>query len=452
LAKAVVLKGESMRKPKSIANLLGIAVLLTVSAVAILLLARRAELASAPASAPPPVTVSPLPAYSTRGRGTMTVDGPGCCDGVVFPSAFEMDYEADELSGSVRITRLQAALADMDITFRFLIFETGRVQIRCGVARSESVIAGNADGSGNLTIAAGAATLSGQSVQTREASGDCGGGRSTISLTNNSPITGLLDPAGNHVTITGAFTTTTEGRTYNVTLNLAGEYTNHPPVALIGVEGVGLEAFAQGGCPAVMNGGNPPEPSVEANDPAGLKMVLRSFSRDPDGPWSGADIQMDQWFHGRDSEPTKFIGESRRFGPMLFEFGSMHHLTLQTTDRAGVSSTSDCNFRVVDRTPPTVTAPVSTVIDATLVDGATPITSPALRSFLASAIATDLGDAAPIRLPPLLNGNVVKDDTLFPIDPAGPPEEWLNVTFRFADRFGNVGSTTSSVRVIAPKK
>jgi hypothetical protein len=441
-----------MRIRKTLMYPFGIALLLTVSTIAILMLARRAELASAPPSTPPPATVAPIPAYSTRGRGTMTVDGPGCCDGVVFPSTFEMDYEADELSGMVRITRLQASLADMDITFRFLIFETGRVKIRCGVARSESVIAGNADALGNLTIAAGAATLAGQSLQTREASGGCGGGLSTIALTNNGPITGLLDPASNHVSIAGAFATTTEGRTYNVTLNLAGEYTNHPPLAQIGVEGAGLEAFAQGGCPAVMNGGNPPEPTVEANDPAGLKMYLRSFSRDPDGPWGGADILLDQWFYARDSESLNFIGESRRFGPRLFEFGLMHHLTLQTTDRAGVSDTSECSFRVVDSTPPFVNPPAYTVIDASVVGGATPITSPALRTFLAGAVATDIGDAAPIRLPPLLNGNVVKDNTLFPIDPAGPPEEWLSVTFRFADRFGNVGSSTSSVRVIAPKK
>lgn len=441
-----------MRTRKSLANLFGTAVLLAMSAVTILLLARRAELASAPASPPPPAAVASIPVYSTRGRGTMTVEGPGCCDGVVFPSTFEMDYDVDEPSGTVRITRLQAALADMDINFRFLIFETARVQIRCGVARNESVISGTTDASGNLTIAAGVATLSGESVETRDASGECGDRGSSITLTNNVPITGTLDPAGNHISITGAFATTTEGRTYDVTLNLTGEYTNRPPVAVFGVEGVGLEAFSQGGCPAVMNGGNPPEPTVEANDPAGLKMYLRSFSRDPDGAWAGGDILFNQWFYARGSEPIKFIGESRRLGPMLFEFGSVHHLTLQTTDRSAVSSTSDCRFRVVDTTPPSVTPPPFTLIDASVVGGATPITSAALRTFLAGALAVDAGDSTPIPLPPLLNGKEVNDHTLFPIDPAGPPEEWLSITFRFADKFGNVGSAVSSVRVIAPKK
>lgn len=439
-------------KSKSPANLFGIVVLLSVSAVAILLPARRPAFASLAPYTPPPAASVPVPTYSTRGSGTMTVDGPGCCDGVVFPSTFEMDYEADEPAGSVRLTRLSAALADMDVTFHFLIFETGRVQIRCGMVRNESAIVGSADAAGNFTIPAGAATLSGQSLQTRDASGDCGGYNSEITLTNNAPITGRLDPVSNEVSITGAFATTTEGRTYNVTLNLRGEYTNHPPLALFGVEGAGLEAFAQGGCPAVMNGGNPPEPTVEANDPAGLKMYLRSFSRDPDGAWSGADLQMDQWFQARDLEPIKFIGESRRLGPMLFEFGVMHHLTLETTDRAGVSATSNCSFRVVDRTPPAVTPPPFTVIDASVVAGATPLTSPALRNFLAIASATDAGDAVPMPLPPLLNGKEVKDDTLFPVDPAEPPDEWLSVTFRFVDKFGNVGAATSSVRIIAPKK
>jgi hypothetical protein len=74
-----------------------------------------------------------------------------------------------------------------------------------------------------------------------------------------------------------------EGNDYNLTLEMSGTYVNRPPRARFGVMGRHLEAFAQGGCPAVLNAGNPPEPVIEANDPAGLKMSLRSLSYDPDG-------------------------------------------------------------------------------------------------------------------------------------------------------------------------
>ena len=376
----------------------------------------------------------------------MAVNGEGCCDGVPFPGTFEMDYEVDEAAGRVEITRLSAALADMDITFHFLIFETGRVKVRCGTARSASPIEGSVDAFGNVTIAAGAATLTGEAFQRREEGGECGGGSSAITLTNNAPLTGLLNPASNRLSLSGAFTTVTEGHTYDVRLDMTGEYVNRPPVAVFGAEGRGLEAFAQGGCPAVMNWGNPPEPTVEANDPAGLKMYLRSFSFDPDGAWSGADLFLDQWFHGRDSGPLKFIGESRRLGPAYFEFGPVHHLKLETTDRAGVTDVSPCDFRVVDTTPPAVTAPAAAEVGASVYGGATPSTSDALRKFLDGASAADAADLWPSPLPPLLDGEKVTDETFFP---AGV---WLKVTFRFADRFGNLGSSDSYVRVYAPQK
>ncbi|HEX8556755.1 MAG TPA: hypothetical protein VF668_01560 [Pyrinomonadaceae bacterium] len=408
--------------------------------------ARR--VASSPPAPPPPPTASgaPAPVYRARGSGSMAVDGPGCCDGVTFPGTFEMDYEVDEAAGRVSITRLYAALADVDITFRFLIFETGRVQVRCGVARSESPIVGSADAFGNLTVAAGAATLSGEAFDRREAGGECGGGSSSVTLTNNAPLTGLLDPASNRLSISGVFTTVTEGHAYDVRLDMSGEYVNRPPVAVFGVEGPGLGAFAQGGCPAVWNSGNPPEPTVEANDPAGLKMYLRSFSHDPDGAWRGSDLLLDQWRHGRDSGPEKFIGESRRLGPLSFEFGPVHHLRLETTDRLGATSVSTCGFRVVDRTPPAVTAPAPKEVPASVKGGATPATSDALKKFLKGAFVVDIVDPWPSPLPPLLNGKEVTDNTLFPTG------DWLTVTFRYVDKSGNVGSSKSSVRVYAPQK
>lgn len=378
----------------------------------------------------------------------MTVDGPGCCDGIVFPATFQMDYETDS-SGAVRINRLYSSLADMDLRFHFLIFETAHVQIRCGAVENTSVIDATRDSFGGLTIAAGAATLSGDSLQTRDADGNCGGGSSRLTLSNNAPLTGVLDPIGNRVSLNGSFATTTEGKTYNINLQMTGEYTNRPPVSQFGVEGAGLEAFAQGGCPAVLNGGNPPEYVVEANDPAGLKMFLKSFSSDPDGSWSGADIGYEQWFYAKNSEPQKFLGEGRRIGEFLFELDNFHSLTLKTTDRLGVSTTSDCNFRVVDRTPPVVTPPPDRTIESTVDGGATPSTSDALRDFLGKATASDAVDNKPTALPSLFNGAEITDSTFFPIS---TQNQWLPITFRFKDKFGNVGSATSYLRVVAPKK
>ena len=118
-------------------HLVGICGALLVSLSFATLLAGRAD--SAPA---PPFSPDATQSYSTRGRGTITVDGPGCCDGVVFPSTFEMNYELDSSSGRVNISHLYTTLADMDVTFHFLIFEIGRAHIRCGTARNNAEIEG----------------------------------------------------------------------------------------------------------------------------------------------------------------------------------------------------------------------------------------------------------------------------------------------------------------------
>jgi hypothetical protein len=389
--------------------------------------------------------------YRSRGSVALWVEGEGCCGDVRFPGAYEMDYEVDD-AGRVRVTRLQTAVADMDISFRFLIFETARVSVRCGSVRNDEVIHGTVDASGNLTLAAGAATLSGEAFTERGEEGECGGNSAGVTLTNNAPVTILLDPAGNRLSLTGTFRTGVEGHDYDIRVEMDGDYANRPPAARFGAEGPGLEAFAQGGCPAVMRNGNPPEPVAEANDPAGLKMFLRSFSSDPDGAWGRADLRLDQWYYARDFEPYKYIGEGRRHGPLLFEFGPVHHLTLKTTDRLGASATEVCEFRVVDTTPPSVTAPPPAEIEATEPGGARPGASSALQKFLRSAAAHDLADGWPKLLPPLLNGKEVLDDTLFPIDPSDPPDEWLKVVFRFRDKSGNVGEAESSVRVAGGKK
>lgn len=406
----------------------------------------RAASAPAPPPTPLPPASAPAPAFMTRGGGTMTVEGDGCCDGLAFPASFEMDYEADAASGRVRLTRLYAAVADVDVAFHFLIFETARVSVRCGTARNEAVVEGSLDASGNVFVDAGAATLSGSAFNRRDAVGECGGGVAHLTLTNNAPLRGLLDPASNRLTLAGTFAASVEGHAYTVRLDVKGEYLNRPPEAVFGAEGPGLAAYAQGGCPAVVRWGNPPEPVVEANDPLGLKMYLRSYSRDPDGAWGGADLRLDQWFYARDAEAYKFLGEGRRFGPALFEFGPVHHLRLETNDRAGAASTAPCDFRVVDTTPPSVTPPPSTSAGESVKGGATPSTSDALRKFLDGASAADSADVGPSRLPPIYNGKEVEKDTFF------PSGAWLKVIFRFKDKSGNVGEAESAVYVYPPKK
>jgi hypothetical protein len=225
---------------------------------------------------------------------------------------------------------------------------------------------------------------------------------------------------------------------------MTGAYANRPPRARFGVTGRNLEAFAQGGCPARLNTGNPPEPVVEANDPAGLKMSLRSLSYDPDGAWSRADLELDKWFYARDAGPFNFIAEGREHGPMNFNFGPHHRLVLETTDRRGAAATANCSFRVVDTTPPVVRPPASISVAATFRGGARVRNSPAIRNFLAGATCSDVVDTSPARLPPLFAGAEVTNATVFPVGVRA-------VTFRCRDRFGNTGTAQANVKVTAVK-
>ncbi|HEY5444828.1 MAG TPA: hypothetical protein VIJ87_10240, partial [Pyrinomonadaceae bacterium] len=61
-------------------------------------------LRNAVASPPPPMPPSGGSAlqYSTSGKAVMTVNGPGCCDGITFPATFNMDYATDG-SGAIHI-------------------------------------------------------------------------------------------------------------------------------------------------------------------------------------------------------------------------------------------------------------------------------------------------------------------------------------------------------------
>lgn len=392
----------------------------------------------------PPSAGDERPWYSVRGTGTVTINGAGCCEGANFPGSFEMYYRQDS-TGRIEVTRLQTSLADMDIIFRFLIFETNRIAIRCGEMHNARNVTGNVDAFSNLTIPPGALAVSGSSFEKRNARGECSGESASLTATNNSPIRGVLDPAANYVALAGSFTTRIEDNDYNLTLNMTGTYSNRPPRARFGVTGRNLEAFAQGGCPAVMSRGNPPEMVVEANDPAGLKMSLRSSSYDPDGAWSRADVELDKWFYARDAAPLNYIGEGREYGPMTFSFGPRHRLVLETSDRLGAAATDDCSFRVIDTTAPSVTPPATISVAATFRGGARVRDSAGIRDFLAGATCRDLVDASPTQLTPLLAGAVeVTSATIFPIGST-------SVTFRCRDRFGNIGTAQSRVKVTASK-
>ncbi len=381
--------------------------------------------------------------YRVRGTGLLTISGAGCCEGISFPGTFEMDYLQDP-AGRVQIPRLQASIVDMDIVFRFLIFETNRIRIRCGETQNDRTITGNVDALGNLTIPSGAASISGTSSENRNTLGECHGASSNLAATNNVPLRGLLDPGANLVSLGGAFTTRIEGNDYNITLEMTGSYANRPPQARLGVTGSNLEVFAQGGCPAVLNAGNPPEPVIEANDPAGLKMSLRSLSYDPDGTWTRADVEMDKWFYARDDAPLDFLAEGREYGPKIFAFGPRHRLVLETSDRLGATRTSECSFRVVDTIPPVVTPPASISVAATSRRGALGRDSPAIREFLAGATCHDIVDTAATQLPPLASGATVTKTTVFTIGVS-------TVTFRCRDRFGNLGTAQSKIKVVTSK-
>ena len=92
-------------------------------------------------------------------------------------------------------------------------------------------------------------------------------------------------------------------------------------------------------------------------------------------------------------------------------------------------------------TPPTVTAPATIAVYATVAGGATPGTLPALAEFLTGATAVDDAPVAPVQQTPRLNGAAITDTTVF--------APGLNtVTFSFIDAAGNVGTADSVVVVI----
>jgi hypothetical protein len=94
-----------------------------------------------------------------------------------------------------------------------------------------------------------------------------------------------------------------------------------------------------------------------------------------------------------------------------------------------------------DTTPPVVKAPANITVPATEAGGARGSASTALAAFLAGATATDLVDPSPTQLPPQVAGANVDTSTLFPCGTT-------QVTFRFKDASGNIGSATAAVTVV----
>jgi hypothetical protein len=117
------------------------------------------------------------------------------------------------------------------------------------------------------------------------------------------------------------------------------------------------------------------------------------------------------------------------------------------TDASGNTSTSGSfNVTVQDTTGPTVTPPADIVIYATefsTVYGARGNVSPQLAAFLAGGSATDAVTASPTALPPQFQGVDADNNTFFPLG--------VNqVTFRFQDAAGNIGTATALVTVQQP--
>jgi hypothetical protein len=153
---------------------------------------------------------------------------------------------------------------------------------------------------------------------------------------------------------------------------------------------------------------------------------------------------VDKWFYARDGAPFDFLAEGREYGPMLFNFGPQHRLVLETSDRLGAATTSECSFRVVDTTAPAVEPPTPISIAATFRGGAVVGASPPIRAFLAAGRCVDVVETATTQLPPLATGASVTETTVFPIGVT-------SVTFRCRDRFGNVGTAQSTIKVVASK-
>lgn len=380
--------------------------------------------------------LAPAPRFLATGSGTVSVDG------IAVPGRFSADFEV--VGAGITIRRLVVEIPDFVlVTTAFFGLVENRTPFLCTVAANDRPVAGTVGAGGALTFAAGAARLLGVSYGQRLSGGTCGGDTSLFDATNNAGFTGTHNPAGNFFRLQGSFSAVIDGRSVPVVFSLTGSYRNRPPLARIGVVGLGID-LSQGGCPP-LTGANPP--LTEANDPAGLKVELRSVSTDPESTATVSDVAVATWEGWSGTAPEspgsthRFFGRGQRVGPVTFGFGTAHVLALKTFDHTGAASAAQCGFTVADRTPPLVTAPAALTTVCTSSSGATRVSSPAIATFLTGATATDRVDPAPVFLAPQVLGADVTDTTLFPTGTT------RTVTFRARDRFNNVGSATRNLTV-----
>jgi hypothetical protein len=178
--------------------------------------------------------------------------------------------------------------------------------------------------------------------------------------------------------------------------------------------------------PVVQTG--PPQ-IVEATSPAGALVTLTGSTTDPDH-----DPLTLTWREG-----ASVLGIGAQINVTLAL--GVHTPTLTADDGHGAVSTAAVTITVHDTTPPAVKAPASLTVPATEAGGARGNAWPALAVFLAGATATDLVDPSPTALAPQAAGANVDNSTLFPCGTT-------QVTFRYRDASGNVGSATASVTVV----
>ncbi len=386
-------------------------------------------------------TLVEIPArYQVEGASLATFSGPDCCSGYEFDGRFSASFEVSA-SGEMTFLELTEELSDLDVGgVGFL--GLGTVPLRCAAARLTEPGIGWVDGAGGFTLPAGALRVAGQTFKRRDGDGVCQDLNFGFEADSTGSASGIHDPLGNLFRLHGSFAVTIEGDSYVLTVDLAGHYRNRPPVARLGLT---VPGFEQGGCPAVFHPGNPSEWQVEANIAGGFKAPLRGFSSDPDGVFARSDLLSELWYYQQNAEPAVVLGSGSDLGTRFFPFGPQHRVTLVASDRAGAGGVDECVFRVVDTRPPAVAAPPPTTLACSQMWGASPGTSTALASWLASASASDLGDAAPVALPPILWGAEINATTPFWADiwTGGP----IPVEFRFRDASGNLGSATSTVRI-----
>ena len=383
--------------------------------------------------------------YRVQGTAEMYVHGSRCCGDTRFAGRFDGAYSVTS-SGDVVLSSLRLELDDRDIvvTDGFLGLFSTRVALRCPSGALTELahgrLLGAAGGPGRLQFDVGTLKFGAASSENRDKDGSCDAPTLELDAQNNAPVLLTHYPLLNQFAFTGHFTTTISGDSYSLDLNLAGSYSNRPPVATVALLTPGVP---QGGCPARQRwNGQQWEWVADANDRRGWVGEPYSYSFDRDGTSGRSDIYNELWYRSRDSGPRALIGQGVHLPAEVFEWGPRHTLELLAVDYAGASSAEACQFRVIDATPPTVIPPKPLTLSCTVPGGVTPPSSPELRAFLAGATATDIVDPAPVQLPPQLGGRDVTDTTLFPADNVAHP-----VAFRFRDATGNVGSASSSVTV-----